>query len=261
MQDKKALQAGTSHHLGQNFAKVFNIRFQDRKGDLRYVEQTSWGVSTRLIGALIMVHGDDSGLIIPPKLATNPVVAIPIFKDSKTKKDTVGELKKLKDKLKNEVPIQIDDREQYKPGWKFNEWELLGTPLRVEIGPKDVEKSQCVLARRDTGEKEAVPLKNAPDVIKKQLDLIQKSLFAKAKKFMHDNTQKIDKYDDFKKVMEKNEGFTLSHWCGHANCESQVKDDTKATIRCIPEDAKKEAGKCMVCGNKSEKRVVFAKAY
>ena len=265
MQDKKALQAGTSHHLGQNFAKAFDIKFQGRDGKLEYVHQTSWGVSTRLIGALIMVHGDDKGIIIPPKLATTPVVAIPIFKDSEIKGKIVKELTKLKESLKNDtntsINMYIDDREQYSPGWKFNEWELQGIPLRIEMGPKDLEKSQCVLVRRDTGEKKEMPLDSVRAEIPKYLDSIQKSLYDRAKKFLTDNTHNADDYEELKKVINNDLGFASSHWCEDKKCEEKIKEETKATIRCIPLDAKSESGKCIICNNNSTKRVIFAKAY
>lgn len=260
MQDKKALQAGTSHHLGQNFAKAFNIRFQDRNGELKFVHQTSWGVSTRLVGALIMVHGDDRGLIIPPRLASTPVVAIPIYNDDKTKTKIIEVLTKLKESLSG-ISLHIDNREQYTPGWKFNEWELLGIPLRIEIGPKDLDKSQCVLVRRDTREKKEVPINKFQTEVKKHLEMIQKSLFERAKKFLDENTHQIGNYEDFKKIFESEEGFVSSHWCGNKVCEEKIKEETKATLRCVPLDVPHESGKCIVCNATSNRRVIFAKAY
>ena len=261
MQDRKALQAGTSHHLGQNFAKAFNIKFQDRNGELQYVYQTSWGVSTRLVGALIMVHGDDRGVVIPPKLAATPIVAVPIFKDPETKAKLVAELTKIKDALKSEFNLHIDDREQYSPGWKFNEWELQGIPLRIELGPKDMEKSQAIFVRRDTGEKTPVPLSNAADEAKNYLNLIQKSLFEKAKKFQDDHILKTSDYSEFRQIMEEDRGFVSTLWCEDRSCEEKIKNETKATIRCIPIDWPKEEGKCIVCEKKAQLRAIFAKSY
>lgn len=261
MQDRKALQAGTSHYLGQNFAKAFDIKFQSREGKLEYAHQTSWGVSTRLIGALVMVHGDDKGLVIPPKLAPNPVVAVPIFKDEGVKKKIVAQLNAIREQLPEDIGMYIDDREQYSPGWKFNQWELEGIPLRIELGPKDLDKDQCVFVRRDSGEKVPVGLKEAAAKVKPLLEDIQRAMFEKAEKFRDDHIFKIDSYDEFKKLIAKEEGFASSHWCGKTKCEEQVKDDTKATIRCIPMDVAQEKGKCLKCGEVSNKRVIFAKAY
>ncbi len=261
MQDKKALQAGTSHLLGQNFSKAFDIKFQDREGNLQYAHQTSWGVSTRLIGALIMTHGDDNGLIVPPKLAANPVVAIPIYKDDLAKNKVLSELDKIKSSLKDKINIHIDSRQQYTPGWKFNEYELLGTPIRIEMGPKDLEKSQCVLVRRDTKEKKAVPLEKTASEIPAMLEDIQKSLFDRAKNFLNDNTFELDDYEKFKNMVMNEEGFASSHWCGEGKCEEEIKNETKATVRCIPMDTKKEKGRCIKCSKDSKVRVIFAKAY
>ena len=261
MQDKKALQSGTSHNLGQNFAKAFDVKFQDKDGALNHVWATSWGVSTRLIGALIMVHSDDNGLVLPPKMATNQVVIIPIWKSDEEKEAVVGLAENIKKDLCQDCSVLLDDRDQYKPGYKFSEWELLGIPLRIEIGPRDVENNQVVVVRRDTNEKIFVPVIELRNKINNLLVVMQKELFDKAKAMREENTFMIDDYNEFKKVIDNPGGFLKSHWCGSAECEQKVKDDTKATIRLIPFEQKNEQGKCIVCGENSEGRVVFAKAY
>jgi len=259
-QDAKALQAGTSHNLGQNFAKAFDVKFQDKDGELKYVYATSWGVSTRLIGALIMTHGDDNGVIIPPKLAQIQLVIIPIWKESNRDQvlDYTGDIYQ---KLKPHFSVKLDDREQYKPGYKYVEWEMQGVPLRVEIGPRDVENNQVMLVRRDTREKIPVPMDNLIPRIQETLDRIQQDLFNRALEFRKANTYQIDDYREFQKVIEEKNGFIEAHWCGSPDCEEKVKDDTKATIRNIPFERAEESGKCIVCGKPSEGRVIFAKAY
>jgi prolyl-tRNA synthetase len=268
MQDKKALQAGTSHNLGENFAKAFDVTFQDKDGQRKYVWATSWGVSTRLVGALVMAHSDDKGLVLPPRLASTHVVIVPIWNDEDEKAKVLDVVDKLKARLgfvsvtaKESIGIKVDDREQYKPGWKFNEWELLGVPIRIEIGPKDVENSSVVIARRDTGTKQTLPAQATEDEVSDLLIEIQKSLFDKAKEFREKNTFNIDDYNSLKKIMDNEEGFVNAHWCGSGECEAKVKEETKATIRCIPFEKDKESGKCVVCKRDSEGRVIFAKAY
>jgi prolyl-tRNA synthetase len=261
MQDRKALQAGTSHNLGQNFAKAFDVKFQDKTGELNYVWATSWGVSTRLIGALIMVHSDDSGLVVPPKLATNQIVMVPIYRSEEEKAKVIELTDKIHAELKEEFRVMVDDREQYKPGYKFAEWELQGIPLRIEIGPKDVDKNQVVLARRDTREKIFEPVDGLRNKIKNLLVTMQSDMFERAKAWRDANTFNIDEYSDFLKLMEGDGGFVHAHWCGSPDCETKVKDDTKATIRVIPFKREAENGKCMVCGGASEGRVLFAKSY
>jgi prolyl-tRNA synthetase len=261
MQDKKALQSGTSHNLGQNFAKAFDVKFQDKEGKLNYVWATSWGVSTRLIGALIMVHSDDNGLVLPPKMATNQVVIIPIWKSDEQKEAILGLAENIKKDLCQDCSVLLDDREQYKPGYKFSEWELQGIPLRIEIGPRDVENNQVVVVRRDTREKIFVPVIELRNKINNLLVVMQQEMLDKAKAMRKEFTFEINDYDEFKKVVDDPGGFLNTHWCGSADCEQKVKDDTKATIRLIPFEQKKNTGKCIICGEKSDGRVVFAKAY
>jgi prolyl-tRNA synthetase len=275
MQDNKALQAGTSHFLGQNFAKAFDVKFQDQQGKLEYAWATSWGASTRLIGGLIMTHSDDQGLVLPPRLAPLHAVIVPIYKTAEEKSAVLEAANKLAQSIR-ELPLRewlnyepvtarVDDREQYQPGFKFNEWELKGVPVRVELGPKDLAKGACVLARRDLPGKEAkemgVPLARAAARIGEMLQEMQTALFQRARKCREDNTHEVNSYDEFKKMIEQPGGFLLAHWDGTRETEDRIAAETKATIRCIPFDRKKEAGKCMVTGQPSEGRVVFAKAY
>ncbi len=260
MQDKKALQAGTSHNLGQNFAKAFDVKFQDKDGSLQLVWATSWGVSTRLIGALIMAHSDDRGLVLPPKMAQRPVVIVPIWRSDEEKKTVLDYANGVFDELKTQHRVIFDDREKYKPGYKFSDWELQGIPLRLEIGPKDVAKNALVMVRRDTMKKEFIDRKGVLKKVTAELENMQKNLFERARRFRDDNIFNIDDYQAFQKQVESG-GFIKSHWCGNPECETKVKDDTKATIRCIPFDQEKEDGKCIICGNESNERVIFARAY
>ena len=259
MQDKKALQAGTSHYLGINFAKAFDVKFQDKDGELKYVHATSWGVSTRLIGALIMTHGDDDGLIIPPRLAPVQIVIVPIWKEA-TRATVLEYSERVYAQLKERFSVKLDDRDQYKPGYKFAEWELQGVPLRVEIGPRDVENNQLVLARRDTREKVPVALNEMVPKIEALLEDIQQSLFNRALQMRQENTFTLDDYHEFKEVLEKG-AFIRAHWCGSGECELKIKEETKATIRNIPFDEPEEEGKCIYCGKPSSRRVIFARAY
>lgn len=261
MQDRKALQAGTSHNLGQNFAKAFDVQFQDKDGKLTYAWATSWGVSTRLIGALIMAHSDDRGLVLPPRMAQRPVVIVPIWRGDDQKVQVLEFADSVYQELKAKYSVIFDDREQYKPGYKFADWELQGIPLRLEIGPKDVANNKLVLVRRDTMEKQFIDRNGVLETVTDELNKMQGELLEKARIFRDENTFDIDDYDEFKKILAGKGGFLKSHWCGGAECETKVKDDTKATIRCIPFDQKKEDGKCIICGKKSGGRVVFAKAY
>ncbi|MHB2148975.1 proline--tRNA ligase [Calditrichota bacterium LG25] len=261
MQDKKALQAGTSHNLGQNFAKAFDVKFQDQQGQLQYVWATSWGVSTRLIGALIMTHGDDNGVVIPPRMAQRQIVIVPIWRGEEEKKQVLDYADAVKKELTKEFTVILDDREQYKPGYKFAEWELQGIPLRLEIGPRDVAKNGLVMVRRDLLKKEFIARDGVLQTVRATLDLMQKEMLERARKFQEDNTHQVDDYDQFKKIIEEEGGFINSHWCGSAECEAKIKEDTKATIRNIPFDRKAEKGKCIICGKESEGRVIFAKAY
>jgi prolyl-tRNA synthetase len=275
MQDKKALQAGTSHFLGQNFAKAFDVTFQDKDGKREYAWATSWGVSTRLIGGLIMTHSDDQGLVLPPRLAPIHAVIVPIYKSDAERSAVLEAANQLAQSIR-ELPLRewlnyepvtahVDDREQHQPGFKFNEWELKGVPVRVELGPKDLAKRACVLARRDLPGKEAkemgVPLTHAATRIGEMLQAMQTALFERARKFRDDNTREVNSYDEFKTMLEEPGGFLLAHWDGTRETEDRIAAETKATIRCIPFDCKKEAGKCMVTGQPSQGRVVFAKAY
>jgi prolyl-tRNA synthetase len=259
MQDGKALQSGTSHHLGQNFAKAFDVKFQDMDKELKYVYASSWGVSTRLIGAMVMAHSDDDGLVIPPRLAPLPVVFVPIWRTPE-ERDLVlkraGELTEGWDPLS----YKIDDREQFKPGFKFNHWEVRGVPLRIEIGPRDCETRQVVLVRRDTGEKAAVPTDDLRGRVDALLGEIQDNLLNTAKRRMDDNTRSCDDYEDYKAAIEKG-GFFKIHWCGNGACEMKLQEDTRSTIRCIPFDAPEEAGPCLICGEHSDRRVLTAQAY
>jgi prolyl-tRNA synthetase len=262
MQDGKALQAGTSHFLGQNFAKAFDVQFAGKDGKLDYVWGTSWGVSTRLMGALIMAHSDDDGLVLPPKLAPIHVVIVPIFR-------TEEELAKISDKAnqiagalrKQGYSVKFDNRDTHKPGFKFAEYELKGVPVRIAIGPRDLENGTVEVARRDTKEKMIVKLDDVVAQIPALLESIQTTIYQKALKFRGEATTKVDSYDEFKKVLDGKGGFVLAHWDGTSASEAAIKEETKATIRCIPLDAAEEAGKCIYSGKPSGRRVVFARAY
>lgn len=263
MQDGRALQSGTSHNLGQNFGKAFGVTFLDEKGERQYVWQTSWGVSTRLIGGLIMTHSDDKGLVLPPKLASLKVVIVPIFReDAKEKAVVMEKVKEIAEHLASfGREVFVDDRDQYTPGAKFHEWEKKGIPLRIEIGPKDVAKGQVVLVRRDTGEKTEVPIKEIKKSVEMFLDRMQKSLYERALEFQKARSQQVDSYEEFKHALEVNPGFLYAHWCGDEACEKSIKDETQATIRCIPFTQVQESGKCVKCGGSSSKRALFARAY
>jgi prolyl-tRNA synthetase len=261
MQDGKALQAGTSHFLGQNFAKAFDVKFTNKEGTLDHVWGTSWGVSTRLMGALIMAHSDDNGLVLPPKLAPYQVVIVPIvFGDDNTALfEKCEEIKKSLEK--SGISVKLDARDTHKPGWKFAEYELKGVPVRLAIGNRDLQVNQIELARRDTLSKETVPLDGLVDRVSNLMDEIQENIYKKAFDFRERQTIKVDDYETFKKELDENPGFILAHWDGSPETEERIKNETKATIRCIPLDAPEEAGKCMVTGNPSSRRVVFARAY
>ncbi|MDO9576128.1 MAG: proline--tRNA ligase [bacterium] len=263
MGDRKALQAGTSHDLGQNFSKAFDITYQTKENKLDYVWQTSWGVSTRLIGAVVMVHGDDKGLVLPPNIAPIQVIIVPIWKGDEKGK-TVKAVLSLEKRCKNNnkdsgssLRVRVDTREEFTPGFKFNEWEMKGVPLRVEIGPRDIENSTVTIARRDEGTRMVVKSSEAVEVIIRTLNEIQKNLFLKARRFIDNNTYLVDDWNEFKHKT----GFILSHWCGSAECETNIQNETNMTIRCISMDTEEEEGKCIFCGKQSKRRVVFAKAY
>ena len=262
MQDGKALQAGTSHFLGQNFAKAFDVKFATKDGGLDMVWGTSWGVSTRLVGGLIMAHSDDKGLVLPPKLAPIQVVIVPIVKD-KIQYELIDErLEPIIQKMRNRgISVHYDKRDTYKPGWKFAEYELKGVPLRLAIGPRDLENNTVEIARRDTLTKEIINIDNVAEVVEKLLEEIQNSIYDKALKYREEHTTEVESYDDFKKVLEEKGGFVKAHWDGSLETEEKIKNETKATIRCILLDEKEEEGKCMYSGKPSSKKVVFAKAY
>ena len=265
MQDGKALQAGTSHFLGQNFAKAFDVKFANAEGGaMEYVWGTSWGVSTRLMGALIMAHSDDQGLVLPPKLAPFQVVIVPIFKSEEQLAEISEVALKIKADLKKlGITVKFDNRKTHKPGWKFAEYELKGTPVRIAIGPKDLENNTVEVARRDLLEKNVMPLgDDFAQRISDLLDNIQETIYKKALDYRTSHSFEVDTYDEFKKIIESEEGgFVYAHWDGTAETEEKIKNETKATIRCIPIDQKKEEGKCVYSGKPSQGRVVFAKAY
>jgi prolyl-tRNA synthetase len=279
MQDKKALQAGTSHNLSSNFAQAFETKFLDKDGKQKLVHQTSWGVSTRLIGGMIMTHSDDKGLVLPPKLAATHVAIVPIMAKADTKAAVLEAAQKLAAAIREhpaarqqpyELGVLVDDDETKQPGWKFHELELLGIPVRIELGPRDLEKGTCVITRRDDGQKQFVPLSEAPAKVAAMLESLQRDLLDRARKFRDENTFRVDSYDEFKRRIEEG-GFFQATWCQSKECEAKVKEETKATIRCLPLDADfnmhRESGKCMACGNTAagagehNVRAVFARAY
>jgi len=262
MQDGKALQSGTSHFLGQNFAKAFDVKFLSREGKLEYVWATSWGVSTRLMGALIMTHSDDNGLVLPPKLAPIQVVIIPIFRKKEQLNEITVKVNKIVNKLKDKgISVKYDDNDNYKPGWKFNEYELKGVPVRLAIGPRDLENGTVEVARRDTLEKQIVPIDNIDEYIEKLLNEIQNSLFQKARKYRDEHITRVNSFEEFKNVLQNKGGFISAHWDGTAETEEKIKDLTKASIRCIPINNELEDGVDMLTGKPSKQRVLFAKAY
>jgi prolyl-tRNA synthetase len=260
MGDGRALQAGTSHNLGQNFAKAFDITFQARDKSVQHVWGTSWGMTTRLVGAAIMVHGDDSGLVLPPRIAPFQVVIVPIGRDN-WRETVLPTAQAIRQELAAAgIRVTLDDREE-RPGWKFSEWELRGVPLRLEIGPKDIEKSAVLLARRDTREKLGVPMEGIAARVRGLLDEIQQHLFERAVAFRDEHTQRVTTYDEFKQVLEGRPGFVIAPWCGSVECEAQIKADTQATIRNMPIDGVKPAGRCIRCDNESIAEAWFAKSY
>ncbi len=262
MQDGKSLQAGTSHFLGQNFAKAFNCQFQNKDNELEYVWATSWGVSTRMIGALIMVHSDDKGLVLPPKLADTQVVLVPIYRSDDEKTAVMDSAELIQSELRDAgIRMKVDTREGFRPGWKFAENEVEGTPIRLALGPRDLETGTIELARRDTGEKESVSQEALAGVVQEKLDAIQTNLFDRALAFREEKTTKVDSYDEFKDVLESKGGFVLAHWDGSPETEAKIKEETKATIRCIPLEAIDPNGVDPLTGEPSETRVYFAKAY
>ena len=263
MQDGKALQAGTSHFLGQNFAKAFDVQLANKEGKLEYVWATSWGVSTRLMGALIMCHSDNNGLVLPPALAPIQVVMVPIYKKDEEREAILARMEELKKEFEAKgLSVKVDDRDNLRPGFKFAEWELKGVPVRAVIGPRDLEGGHVELARRDTSTKENIPQEGLADHIVALMDEIQKNLYVKALKFRDENIRKVDTWEEFKVEIEKG-GFLLCHWDGTPETEEKIKELTKATIRCIPIDSCvcEEEGKCVYSGKPSHRRVIFARAY
>ncbi len=262
MQDGKALQAGTSHFLGQNFAKAFDVKFANQEGKQEYVWGTSWGVSTRLMGALVMTHSDDNGLVLPPNLAPIQVVIVPIYKSeeeltriTKVVEDLVNQFKKLR------ITVKFDNRTTQKPGFKFAEWELKGVPVRIAVGPKDLENGTFEVARRDTLSKEVVSKDGIVNYINSLLETIQSDLFIRALQYRDTHITEVNSFDEFKDILENKTGFISAHWDGTPETEEKIKELTKATIRCIPLNGVKEEGKCIFSGAKSTGRVLFAKAY
>jgi prolyl-tRNA synthetase len=262
VRDGRAIQAGTSHNLGQNFAKVFDIKFQARDKSVQFVYGTSWGVSTRLIGSVIMTHGDEGGLILPPRIAPYQVVIVPIPRGN-WKETVLPKAQAIRDDLvARGIRVKIDDRESQTPGWKFNEWEMRGVPLRLAIGPKDIEKSQVELARRDTREKSFAPMDGLAAHIEQMLKTIQQGLYDRAVAFRTEHTTETDSYDEFKQIMEGRPGFVVSPWCGSAQCEADIKNETQATIRNIPFTSAPPVGKtCLKCGKDAVASAWFAKSY
>ena len=263
MQDGKALQAGTSHFLGQNFAKAFDVQFANKEGKLEYVWATSWGVSTRLMGALIMTHSDNNGLVLPPALAPIQVVMVPIFKTAEEHEAIIAKMEAIKAEMEAKgLSVKIDDRDNLRPGFKFAEWELKGVPVRIAIGPRDLAAGTAELARRDTMTKESVAQEGLAELAFKLMDDIQKNLYEKADAYRMANIKKVDSWEEFKTEIEKG-GFLLCHWDGTAETEEKIKEETKATIRCVPLDTCicEEEGKCIYSGKPSKRRVIFARAY
>jgi prolyl-tRNA synthetase len=263
MGDGKALQAGTSHFLGQNFAQAFEVRYLDQNGQLQHCWTTSWGLSTRFIGAIIMVHGDDQGLVLPPKMAPIQVIIVPIFKTDEEKSGVLDAARKLNAELiKADIRVKLDEREGQSAGWKFNDWEMRGVPVRVELGPKDVAKQAAVLARRDKPGKEgkiSAPLADLPVAIKRLLAEIQQAMFDKALAFRKSNTHETQTIDDLKRAVET--GFALAPWCGSGDCEAKIKEETRATMRCIPLEQEGTSGNCVACGKLAPERAIFGRAY
>ena len=262
MQDGKALQAGTSHFLGQNFAKAFDVKFANKEGKLDYVWATSWGVSTRLMGALIMTHSDDNGLVLPPKLAPIQVVVIPIYRSDEQLDEITKKITPILDELKRKnISVLFDNRDTHKPGYKFNEHEIKGVPIRIAVGPKDLENSTLEIFRRDKMKKELIDFDKVFDKIDFLLEDIQTNIFNKAQTFTNENIRIANSYDEFKSIIKNKGGFVSAHWDGSNETEEKIKKETKATIRCIPIDSHKEKGLCMISGKPSTQRVLFAKAY
>ena len=263
MQDGKALQAGTSHFLGQNFAKAFDVKYTTKEGSSEYVWATSWGVSTRLMGALIMAHGDNNGLVLPPKLAPIHVVMVPVFKTEEEHKAVIEKMTEFKEQMgRCGLVVKIDDRDNLRSGFKYAEWELKGVPVRISMGPRDMQNMTAEVVRRDTLEKEFVSWDNLVKHAEELMEIIQKNIYDKALSFRAANTYKVETWEEFKKKIEEG-GFLLCHWDGTKETEAKIQEETKATIRCIPVDTDviREEGKCVYSGKPSHQRVIFARAY
>jgi prolyl-tRNA synthetase len=262
MQDGKALQCGTSHFLGQNFARAFDVTFANREGVLDYVWATSWGVSTRLMGALVMAHSDDNGLVLPPVLAPIQVVIVPIYKKPEELAAASAVAEKIASRLKSKgISVKVDDDDNRKPGWKFAEYELKGVPVRLALGPRDLQNQTIEVARRDTLTKEVLPMEGIDDLVEQLLNDIQENIYRKALSFRDENIRKADSWDEFREILNEKGGFISAHWDGTVETELKIKEETKATIRCIPLDAEQEEGKCIYSGRPSSQRVLFAIAY
>ena len=262
MQDGKALQAGTSHFLGQNFAKAFDVKFTNREGHLDYVWGTSWGVTTRMIGALVMAHSDDNGLVLPPKMAPIQAVIVPIYKTDEQAKAVAEKANEIKNSLSNlGIKVHFDNRDTHKPGWKFAEYELKGVPVRIAIGPKDLENSTVEISRRDTFKKFTIPMDKIVTTVSDLMTDIHNTIYNKAFAFREKMTSTADNYDEFKQILDARGGFIYAHWDGTPETEARIKEETKATVRLIPSTGNSEPGKCMVTGKPSKQRVVFARSY
>ncbi|MCR4438554.1 MAG: proline--tRNA ligase [bacterium] len=261
MQDRRALQAGTSHNLGQNFAKAFDVTYQDEQGKQQYVWATSWGVSTRLIGALIMCHSDDNGLVLPPRLASLQAVVVPIWTGDTERDAVLAYVRQLTTSWAGRLSFKIDDRDNYRPGWKFNEWEQRGVPIRIEVGPRDMAQQQVVLVRRDTRQKTVVPASALPGAVAEELESMQRDLLTRARDFRDRHTQTVSDYPTLTRLIEEPGGFFWVDWCGERACEDRLQEETKATIRLIPFERAPERGPCILCGHPSQHRVLVAKAY
>jgi prolyl-tRNA synthetase len=262
MQDNRALQAGTSHQLGQNFAKVFDLKFQDEEGVWRHAWNTSWGMTTRMVGAAVMVHGDDNGLVLPPRLAPVQVVIVPIWKGKDPKDEILASARSTRDRLTAAgLSVELDERDNLSPGFKFNEWEMLGVPLRLELGPKDLQKGSVMSVKRPNRAKAPVPMDALEDRVRELLDEIQREMFETARARRDAATQTVDSWDEFQEKLASPGGFLLAHWCGDSECERTVQEETKATIRCLAFDQPDEKGRCVRCDGESTRRVHFARAY
>ena len=262
MKDGKALQSGTSHFLGKNFAKAFDIQYLDENNELQYVWTTSWGVSTRMVGAVVMTHGDDQGLVLPPRLAPIQVVIVPIWRKDKERDEVLSVARQIRDRLENVVRVEIDEREGVSPGWKFNDWEMRGVPLRIEIGPRDIAKQHVMIARRDNpgrAGKSFLPMDGLETSIPEMLDEVQDAIYQKAVDFREAHTWEVEDYDAFRGAVPR--GFARAWWCGDETCEAEIKDETKATVRCLPLDQPGGEGRCVHCGKPADEIAVFGRAY